>query len=667
MTTPASSTPSTGLDLSAVDSSVRPADDLFGFVNGAWLASHEIPSDKASSSEFTRLADLNLERVRDIIEELAASDAPLTTDAGKIGALYAQFMDEATVNERGATPLDPVLDEISALATREALTAYTGRGTAPIGIIQLGVWNDANDPEHYQAQVYQGGIGLPDESFYREDQYAPIREAYVDYLNKLAVLAGLPGREGLLGGDARALAEAVMDFETRVAKTHVDVVRLRDREKSNNPMDAAERREAFPSFAWDSYFEGAGAKPEWVSRVNIGQPEFTAAVGPLWESTDLATLRTWLALHAADQNAPYLSDEFVAAHFAFHGTTLSGTPELRPRWKRGVALVESGLGEAIGREYVARFFPPEAKARMEHLVEALVKAYRQSITDLEWMTPATREKALVKLGKFTPKIGYPVKWRDYSGLTISADSLLDSVAAVRQHQHEHALGKLAGPVDRDEWHMTPQTVNAYYNPGANEIVFPAAILQPPYFSLEADDAVNFGGIGAVIGHEIGHGFDDQGSKFDGDGALTSWWTDADRAEFEKRTKALIDDYNAMSPRSLSDEHTVNGAFTIGENIGDLGGLTIALKAYLNEAGAAAHEVGADGYTGIQRLFLSWAVVWRGKHREAEAIRRLATDPHSPAEFRANGVPRHLDAFHEAFDVREGDGMWLDPAARVSIW
>lgn len=665
MTSPAAS--STGLDLTQVDENIRPQDDLFGFINGAWLASTEIPADKPSFSEFTRLRDLSEERVRGIIEDAAKADASTETIEGKIGALYALFMDEQRLNEIGTRDLEPQLERILDLEDRAALTRFTGEATAPTGIIGLYVWNDANDPDRYQAQIGQAGLGLPDESFYREDQYKAIREAYVDYLAKLADLAKLPGRSGLPEGDARALAETVMDLETRIAKKHVDVVRRRDREKSNNPMNATERAVAFPGFDWDAYFEGAGAKGEWVETININEPEYTSAIAKLWASESLENLRAWLALHAIDAAAPYLGDDFVNAHFRFHGTTLTGAAQIRERWKRGVSLVDSALGEAVGEKYVAQYFPPEAKERMEHLVSALITAYRESISSLEWMTPATREKALAKLEKFTPKIGHPEEWKDYSSLDIDPDSLLATVGNIATFTHNFELGKLGRSVDRGEWHMTPQTVNAYYNPGANEIVFPAAILQPPYFGIEADDAVNFGGIGAVIGHEIGHGFDDQGSKYDGDGALKSWWTEEDREEFEKRTRSLIDDYDAMSPRALSEEHHVNGAFTIGENIGDLGGLTIALKAYLNEAGEAAHEVGSDGYTGIQRLFLSWGAVWRGKNREADAIRRLAIDPHAPAEFRANGVVRHIDAFHEAFGVKEGDGLFLAPERRVSIW
>lgn len=660
----------TGLDLSQVDESIRPQDDLFGYANGVWLREAQIPADRPSYSEFMRLHDESEQRVRDIITELSEqsteNDGELNSDAQKIGALYALFMDEEAANKAGATPLEPALHQICALETKGDLTRFMGSATAPIGIITLGVWADAHNPSRNQAQVYQSGLGLPDESYYREDHYSEIRTAYVKHLATLAELAAVPGREGLLEGDATDMAQAVLEFETAIARAHVDVVRLRDREKSTNPMTPAELSSAFPSFAVDTYFEGAGVKPEWITTLNVGQPEFIAAVDPVWQEAELPLLRTWLALHAVDAAAPYLSDPFVAAHFHFHGTTLSGTPEQRERWKRAVSFVEGALGEAVGREYVARYFPPEAKERMDDLVHSLIEAYRESISHVDWMTPTTREKALAKLEKFTPKIGYPVKWRDYSGLQVGG-SLLESVQAVAEHEHAFTMGKLAHPVDKDEWHMTPHTVNAYYNPAANEIVFPAAILQPPYFGMDCDDAVNFGGIGAVIGHEIGHGFDDQGSKFDGEGRLHNWWTDEDRTEFENRTKALIADYDAMSPRALDDSHHVNGAFTIGENIGDLGGLSIALKAYMARAGESAYEKDADGITGIQRLFLSWAVVWRGKNREADAIRRLAVDPHSPMEFRANGVPRHIDEFHEAFGVHEGDGMYLAPEKRVSIW
>ncbi|CAM3976458.1 MULTISPECIES: M13 family metallopeptidase [Helcobacillus] len=664
------STPTSGLDLSQRDPSIRIQDDLFGHVNGAWLAAHEIAEDKSGDSEFTRLRDLSEERVHALAQRLAADQADrgtIESDADKVGALFTQFMDEDAANRAGAEPLEEFVGRILAADSRSALTEVAARPESATAVIAVGVWHDADDSSRNQAQVFQSGLGLPDESFYRQEQYAPIVEAYTDVLARFADLSSLPGRAGLPDGDARALAETVVDLEKRIAAHHVDVVRLRDREKSTNRMDADQRAAAFPAFDWDAHFSGLGVDLAELSDVNVGQPEYLQGVSTLWADEPLENLRAWLALHFVVASAPYLSDEFVAAHHEFFGTTLTGVPQLKERWKRGVAFVEDALGEAIGEMYVAEHFPPEAKQRMEELVDALIDAYRRSITDLEWMTPATREKALEKLTQFTPKIGYPATWRRYDELEIDDRSLLHQRLAVARHEHAHQMAKLAQPVDPDEWHMTPQTVNAYYNPGANEIVFPAAILQAPYFDMDADDAVNFGGIGAVIGHEIGHGFDDQGSKYDGRGNLRSWWTEEDRTEFENRTRALIDDYSAMSPRDLDDEHTVNGAFTIGENIGDLGGLSIALDAYRHLAGDTADETGADGFTGIQRVFLAWAVIWRAKYREAEAIRRLAIDPHSPAEFRTNGVVRHMDEFHDAFGVTESDSLFLAPEKRVSIW
>jgi putative endopeptidase len=399
----------------------------------------------------------------------------------------------------------------------------------------------------------------------------------------------------------------------------------------------------------------------------VGQPEFVSAAAELLAGEDLAVLRTWLALHTVSTYAPYLPAALVEEDFDFSGRVLSGAEELRERWKRGVALVEGAVGFAVGREYVARHFPAAHKERMTALVDALMDAYRDSITALEWMTPATREKALAKLERFTPKIGYPEKWRSYDGLEIVPGDLVASVRASRRFEADFEFSKVGGPMDETEWHMTPQTVNAYYNPGRNEIVFPAAILQPPFFDAEADDAVNFGGIGAVIGHEVGHGFDDQGSKYDGEGNLVSWWTEEDRAAFDERAARLIAQYSELSPRELEDSHVVNGALTIGENIGDLGGLSIAVKAYLASHDAAEVEREIDGLTGLQRVFWSWATVWRGRNRPQEAIRRLAVDPHAPMEFRCNTVAGHLDEFHEAFDVREGDGMYRAPEERVSIW
>jgi putative endopeptidase len=667
--TPSPTTARSGLDLSAVDPAIRIQDDLFGHVNGAWLDTFEIPADRSSDGEFRRLLDLSEQQVRQIIEEQAADGAERSaapdTDAGRIGTLYRLFMDEDTIEQAGTAPLEPLLEEIAQAETAADLIGLQGSPTAGASVLPLYVWTDDDDSSRYQVKVHQGGLGLPDESYYREDAYAEVRNAYVDHLARLAELTSLPGRPGLIEGDAAALATAVMDFETRLATIHVDVVRLRDSEKSNNPKDAAGLRELAPELDWDRLFAGTGAAADCFTVVCVGQPEYVRALGPLLAAEDPALLRTWLSLHTVSAYAPYLSTDLVEADFDFTGRVLSGTEQLRERWKRGVSLVEGALGFAVGKEYAARHFPATHKQRMQQLVQALIEAYRSSISELDWMTPATREKALTKLEQFTPKIGYPDVWRTYEGMELDPTDLVASVRAARAHDAAHDFGKLTGPVDPDEWHMTPQTVNAYYNPGANEIVFPAAILQPPFFDAEAEDAVNFGGIGAVIGHEIGHGFDDQGSKYDGAGNLRSWWTDEDRDAFEQRTGTLIAQYDALRPRRLEAPHHVNGALTIGENIGDLGGLSIALKAYLAQVDGEGPEL--DGFTALQRIFLSWATVWRAKNRDQEAVRRLAIDPHAPNEFRCNQVPRHLDAFYEAFGVTEADGMYLAPQDRVSIW
>lgn len=661
-----------GLDLSQVDESIRIQDDLFGHVNGRWLREYTIPADRASDGEFRRLRDLSEERVREIVEECAAQGADGATgeegdaaSAARIGTLYRMFMDTEAIEAAGLAPLEPLLATITGAADKEAIAEVMSSPVSGTSLLHAYVWTDDNDSSSYQVKIHQGGLGLPDESYYRQEQYAEVREAYQQHLTRLAELAQLPGRTGLLGGTAEELAAAVMDFETRLAQCHVDVVRVRDREKSNNPMDAAARRTLTDKLPWEAIERGTGAPARAFETVCISQPEFVTAAAELFAAEDEALLRTWLALHAVSSYAPYLSSAFVEEDFAFSGKVLSGAEELRERWKRGVGFVEAVVGFDVGRQYVARHFPPAHKERMQELVAALLDAYRDSITSLEWMTPATREKALAKLAAFTPKIGYPDQWRSYEGLEIVEGDLVATLQASRLFDAAHEYGKVGGPIDEYEWHMTPQTVNAYYNPGRNEIVFPAAILQPPFFDAEADDAVNFGGIGSVIGHEIGHGFDDQGSKYDGAGNLISWWTDEDRAAFEERTSALITQYSALSPRDLDDAHTVNGALTIGENIGDLGGLSIALKAYLATHGQDAPEL--DGFTGVQRVFLGWATVWRAKNREQEAIRRLAVDPHSPNEFRCNVTASHLDAFHEAFGTQEGDGMYLAPEQRVAIW
>jgi putative endopeptidase len=665
-----------GLDLEQVDPGTRLQDDLFGHVNGRWLREHVMPADRSSDGAFHALRDLSEERVREIVEEAATEVADAagegslavpSTDHERIGTLYRMFMDTEAIETAGLSGLEELLATIGAAGDLDQVVRLMAAPDSGASALLAYVWTDDHDSTRYQVKIHQGGLGLPDESYYREDHHAETRAAYGAHLANLARLAELPGRDGLVAGGPEELAAAVQDFETRLADCHVDVVRLRDREKSDNPMDAAQRRELAPAFPWDAYVEGTGAPAAAFEVVSVGQPEYVGAAAELLAAEDLAVLRTWLALHTVSAYAPYLPAALVEEDFDFSGRVLSGAEELRERWKRGVALVEGAVGFAVGREYVARHFPAAHKERMTTLVTALMDAYRDSITTLDWMTPATREKALAKLERFTPKIGYPEKWRDYDGLEVVPGDLVATVRASRRFEADFEFSKVGGPMDETEWHMTPQTVNAYYNPGRNEIVFPAAILQPPFFDAEADDAVNFGGIGAVIGHEIGHGFDDQGSKFDGEGNLVSWWTAEDREAFDARAARLISQFSELSPRELEDSHHVNGALTIGENIGDLGGLSIAVKAYLASHDEATTSRELDGLTGLQRVFWSWATVWRGRNRTQEAIRRLAVDPHAPMEFRCNTVAGHLDEFHEAFDVREGDGMYRAPEERVSIW
>ncbi|MEZ0339068.1 M13 family metallopeptidase [Mycobacterium sp. pV006] len=652
------STLKSGLDLSHVDPSTRPQDDLFGHVNGRWLAEYEMPADRATDGAFRTLYDRAEEQIREIITEAAESGG--SSDATRIGDLYASFMDEQTIRERGLAPLLDELagidaaDSVDALTTVLAALQRTGVG----GGAGLYVDTDSKNSTRYLLHLTQSGLGLPDESYYREPQHTEILSAYPDHIATMFAL--------VYGGDHTATAQRIVALETKIAAAHWDVVKRRDADLTYNLRSLADLTAEAPGFDWTGWFTALGATTEQAAEVVVRQPDFLTAFASLWSSEPLEDWKNWLRWRVIRARASLLTDDVVAADFEFYGRRLSGTEEIRARWKRGVSVVEALMGDALGRLYVERHFPPRAKARMDELVANLREAYRVSINELDWMTPQTRERALAKLDKFTPKIGYPAKWRDYSTLVIDRADLYGNYRRGYALEYDRDLAKLGGPVDRDEWFMTPQTVNAYYNPGMNEIVFPAAILQPPFFDADADDAANYGGIGAVIGHEIGHGFDDQGAKYDGDGNLVDWWTDADRDEFGKRTKALIEQYEQFVPRGLDPAHHVNGAFTVGENIGDLGGLSIALLAYrLSLKGEPAPVI--DGLTGEQRVFFGWAQVWRTKSRDAEAIRRLAVDPHSPPEFRCNGVIRNMDAFYQAFEVGEDDALYLEPQRRVRIW
>ncbi|MET1052818.1 MAG: M13-type metalloendopeptidase [Mycetocola sp.] len=663
-----------GILLDELDPAVRPQDDLYRHVNGQWLDRTEIPADKARWGSFHMLAEEAEKAVQAII--LEAQDAPDGPDADaeqrKVGDLYASFMDDDLIEALGATPIAGQLAAIENIGSIEQLVRTTAQfdRAGVSGFFQLYVDNDPGNPERYLVLVEQGGISLPDESYYRDDKFASIRSAYVSHVQQLFELVadGIPG--GAQFRNAAARAQHVFDLETEIAAVHWDNVRSRDSEATYNLRTWSEATALFggdagASALLDAWRESLGAPEGAFDELVVRQPSFFSGLAPLLVPSRLEAWKDWLAWKVIHGAAPYLSNEFVASNFAFYGRTLSGTPEIRDRWKRGVSLVEGVLGEAVGKIYVDRHFPPQAKVSMDVLVENLVEAYRQSIGTLEWMGNDTRKRALEKLEKFTPKIGFPSKWRDYSTLDVQRTDLIGNVRRASLFEFNRELGKIGKPLDRDEWFMTPQTINAYYNPGFNEIVFPAAILQFPFFDEGRDAAANYGAIGAVIGHEIGHGFDDQGSKYDGDGKLTDWWTAKDRKAFEKRTASLIEQYNALAPAQVPDHH-VNGALTIGENIGDLGGLSIAWKAYLLSLGGETPPV-IDGLTGAERFFLSWAQAWQQKGRDAEVIRLLAIDPHSPNEFRCNQIVRNIDEFYDTFGVTSADALWLEPSKRVTIW
>ncbi|MGM1029118.1 MAG: M13 family metallopeptidase [Actinomycetota bacterium] len=640
-----------GLPVGDFSDRIRPQDDLFMHVHERWLERTEIPADKARWGSFAVLAEEAERAVREIVIEM--QDAEPGTDARRVGDLYSSFLDEEAADAKGIDPIRPLLERVEQVTDIDALLALIGELESIGGPSIAGQWvdTDPGDPTRYIVQMNQGGLGMPDESYYREEGFAEVREAYLAHLTTMF---------GHIGSE-RAEAEAVTVFalETELATHHWDRVASRDDEKTYNVQHPAE---AHPRL--QPWLRAIRAPEGTFEEVVVRQPSYFEGVATMLVDERIEEWKSWLRMSILHSFASYLTTRISHDQFAFYGTVLTGATVQRERWKRGVSLVEGMLGDAVGKIYVERHFPPQAKAAMDVLIEHLVAAYRESISRLEWMTEGTRQRALEKLEQFTPKIGYPVRWRDYGSLEIGHD-LVANVQAATRFEHDRELAKIGTPIDRDEWFMNPQTVNAYYNPGFNEIVFPAAILQPPFFDAERDAASNFGAIGAVIGHEIGHGFDDQGSKYDGEGRLIDWWTDEDRAAFEERTGSLIAQYDALEP-AAAPGYTVNGALTIGENIGDLGGLGIAWKAYAASLGGEEPPV-IDGLTGAQRFFLSWAYAWQLKIRTEEAIRLVSLDPHSPNEHRTNQVVKNLDAFVEAFDVRAGDGLWLDPEARVTIW
>jgi putative endopeptidase len=651
-------TPRSGLRLDELSPEIRPQDDLFRHVNGAWLERTEIPEDKARWGSFHLIAEQAEKDVRAIVEE--SQGAEPGTESRKIGDIYTSFMDTERIEELGSAPLTDRLARIDAIASIPELlrTAGAFERDGLGGMFTLYVEPDPGNPTRYLPFLVQGGLSLPDESYYRLENFGETRIVFRMHIERMLELAGV--------AEPSASADRITALETELASHHWDNVRSRDAVATYNLKTWAEVQELVGVDLQPWLDAAAPNHADAFAEVVVYQPSFIEGLGTLLVEDRLEDWKAWLRFSVVHAAAPFLTDAFTAENFAFYGTQLTGVPVIRERWKRGVGLAEAAMGEAIGKVYVERHYPPAAKEAMDELVGNLIEAYRQSISELEWMSPETRERALAKLDAFTPKIGYPVKWKDYSGLEIDAADLVGNVARSHVLEHERQLDKVGQPIDRDEWYMTPQTVNAYYNPLMNEIVFPAAILQYPFFEADRDAAANYGGIGAVIGHEIGHGFDDQGSRFDGDGSLRDWWTDADRKAFEERTSVLIEQYSALTPQGLADEYKVNGALTIGENIGDLGGLGIALKAYeLSLRGAEAPVI--DGFTGIQRLLLSWSQIWQQKGRDAETIRLLTIDPHSPNEFRCNQIVRNIDAFYDAFGVTESDALWLPEDQRVTIW
>ncbi len=646
-----------GVDTTGFDRSVRPQDDFFAFVNGGWLKRTQIPAARTSIGTFLSLRDNSQAALRAIIDSVSAGQNARGSTGQKVGDLYRSFMDTARIEQLGVAPVRADLDRIAAVRSRDQLPELFAqmRRISVASPLAFAVGQDQGNSSRYAVTVSQSGLGLPDRDYYLVDneRNTAIRNAYVQYLETLLRLSG--------NANAAAGARDVLAFETALARIQWDRVRNRDRNASYNPMSVADLQARTPGFRWSSYFATAGLPS--VDSVIVRQPDYLNAVDALMAATPLETVKTYMAIRVLDPAAQYLGREFRDARFGFRGRVLSGQEQNRQRWELGVTAVEGALGEAVGELYVQRHFSPQSKARMEELVANLMVAYREAINELEWMSPATRAEAQAKLAGFTVKIGYPDEWQDYSALEIRPDDLMGNVRRSAEFEYQDMIRRLGQPVDRGKWGMTPQTVNAYYNSVNNEIVFPAAILQPPFFDLNADDAVNYGAIGAVIGHEISHGFDDQGRKSDGEGNLRDWWTAQDAAAFEQRATMLVEQYSAFEPIPGA---RVNGRLTLGENIGDVSGVAIAHRAYRKSLEGRQAPV-IDGFTGDQRFFLGYAQVWRSMAREQTLRQNLLTDTHSPGMYRTNGVLANIPAFYEAFNVRPGDRMYLPAERRVKIW
>ena len=651
---------SSGIATQFIEPGVRPQDDFFEHLNGKWLKSVDIPADKSTWGAFHQLRDDTLPQLRAIIEKAAMErSAANGTEARKIGDFYASYMDEARLEQLGAKPLAGELGKINAIKSKgelPAMFAHLGRIGVNVPFVFF-IHQDAKDSTKYVADLYQAGLGMPDRDYYLkldDAKLADTRAKYQQHVEKMLALAG--------GKNAKADAKAIVDLETELAKAQWTKVENRDPIKTYNKVELNKLAALAPGYDWQQWLKASGLQGK-ADYLIVSQPTYLKGFAEVLNRVPLATWKAYLQFQTVNGYANYLSKAFVDQRFAFNGTTLAGIPQLEPRWKRGVSTLEGSLGDAVGKLYVQKHFPAERKAHMEVLVNNLLAAYKDSIDTLDWMSPATKKEAQAKLAKFTPKIGYPNKWKEYTALTVKRDDLVGNVMRSREVEYNRELNKLGKPIDREEWGMTPQTVNAYYNPELNEIVFPAAILQPPFFDASADDAVNYGGIGAVIGHEISHGFDDQGSQYDGDGNMRNWWTEDDGKRFGEKTKALIAQYAAFSPL---EGYNVNGELTLGENIGDNSGLAIAYKAYqISLKGKPAPVI--DGLTGDQRFYMGWGQVWRTKMREPAQIAQIKTDPHSPAQYRANGTLKNQPGFYEAFGVKAGDKMYLAPKDRVIIW
>jgi predicted metalloendopeptidase len=657
---PASTAKKSGIDLAGMDISVRPQADLFAFANGNWLKNTAIPADKASWGSFNILHEQSLEQLQEIIKESAHSD--LSGEANtKIGAFYRAWLNDGEIELRGTTPIANELAAIDqANSFRDIMTLFALNNE--IGLdspLNFWVGQDDKDSTRYVVYLSQSGLGLPDRDYYfdQTERGQEILSKYQDFIATLFSVSGVAEDNAA----AELAATRIIALESKLAKHHWTKVENRDSEKTYNKRSSDQVNQILNKYHFDVFSAGVGVADQ--TDFIVQQPNYLSALNNLAAEEDLRSWQDYLRFNMLISFAPYLSSEIEQTHFEFYGRTLNGQPEQQARWKRAISSINSNMGELLGQLYVAKHFPPEAKARVSELVDNLIAAYRASISELEWMGPETKKKALKKLGQFTPKIGYPDKWKDYSTLHVADDDLTGNIKRARVFNHVRQLDKLGKPVDRDEWFMSPQRVNAYYNPGMNEIVFPAAILQPPFFDLNADDAVNYGGIGGVIGHEIGHGFDDQGSKYTGEGNLKNWWTSLDRENFDQRTRRLVEQYSKFE---ALPEMFINGELTLGENIGDLGGLSIAIKAYLLSLDGAAPPV-LDGFNGQQRVLLGWAQVWRVKRRTELAEKLLKIDPHSPPNYRVNGVVPNIDDFYSAFNIKPEDPLYLPPDQRVKIW